>query len=281
MMKRKKQLAFLCSLILLLTACNTTDDSWYTEGYGYKPITGDAKGIFDFPQDSVEFLRNVFGEDVYTGGIILSGRVTEEYYHYPSGNGTFLVSTDPGMKQFVVPVYGAFVDGNQYFGFLYDSGFLIPGTTYYYCFNAYVDKKVSRPGMLDDKLHYYYYGDYYENGQVRGEIKSFVFSALPELIIQINREYNYTVVDCGVISYKSNPIIEMGICYSTTNTLPTTDDTKWKAEGIQDINNLSFFGANIGDLLEPLNGQNYHLRAYVITKGGTVYSEVFDYPGTR
>ena len=78
------------------------------------------------------------------------------------------------------------------------------------------------------------------------------------------------VVACEVTADGGAEVTERGLCYSTTNTEPTTEDNVVKAET-----------AGVGEYDLDMPGltaeTKYYIRAYAINEVGTAYSEVYTF----
>ena len=118
--------------------------------------------------------------------------------------------------------------------------------------------------------------------------QGFIYFALVLIVISCNKDYtlvyptpkvglsdvslkNETSIVCYTISYLEDatlsPVLDYGICYSSTNSNPTIDDNS----SISLMNR----GSNVSSytLTNLTKDAKYYVRAYATNRGGTAYSE--------
>ena len=82
--------------------------------------------------------------------------------------------------------------------------------------------------------------------------------------LTVTRDGFQATVKASVSSESS--IIECGICYSTTNSTPTVNDTKVSA--------TQSYGSITGQITDLKPSSIYYIRVYATSSAGTGYSEV-------
>jgi hypothetical protein len=88
-----------------------------------------------------------------------------------------------------------------------------------------------------------------------------------------NISFNTATLRGNVVSAGSFPISEFGICYSATNSNPTTNDIKWIGG-----TSISSFPREYSFSAQNLNSNTtYYFRAYVVSNGQTFYGSVLNF----
>lgn len=102
------------------------------------------------------------------------------------------------------------------------------------------------------------------SGTAYSEVKTVSFGLPVVTALTVTRDGFQATVKASVSSESS--IIECGICYSTTNSTPTVNDTKVSA--------TQSYGSITGQITDLKPSSIYYIRVYATSSAGTGYSEV-------
>ena len=130
------------------------------------------------------------------------------------------------------------------------------------------DFTASISGLEPSKTYYYRAYAINEKGIGYGETKEFTLPKVQTLTLSSPKVNNITTNGATIISSINSPsdasILEKGVCYSTSVLQPTIE-----SEHIIDSSEGNNISVELKDLIE---GRQYYVRAYAISRDGTFYS---------
>ena len=127
------------------------------------------------------------------------------------------------------------------------------------------------------ELDIYYWQAYAINeiGTGYGAIESFIIEELlspsTETISVTNRTISSAKINAAVTDLGSTSVIDHGVCYSDTNSIPTLNDTVVSLGSINSIGNF------YADLINLIENTRYYVCSYAINSVGVNYGNVLDF----
>lgn len=258
-----------CAMLLCLSACNDIDDPEFPPS---DVRLNDIKALTDLSYSELTYLRSNYGiyfEYFDNQRYLLSGN---PILNSPNENYSYLEFCISQDKNYLSEKYllsynndydkvyrisPEYLDENSSFSiFGFDAMNWKPGT-YYYCLVAYNSSWSNGPGILDDCLQQD------SRRATISEIKSFTVPSqyIPYAEYDFNSGY-HEMRAYFHMNYLMEEAVRIGVCYSYTNQLPTTDDQSYTAE------------ANLTELIFPFShqGRLCYIRPFVVTRNNvTIY----------
>ncbi|MFA5432949.1 MAG: hypothetical protein WC319_08775, partial [Candidatus Paceibacterota bacterium] len=128
---------------------------------------------------------------------------------------------------------------------------------------------------LETEIYYWRAYAINEIGTGYGAIESFIIEELlspsTETISVTNRTISSAKINAAVTDLGSTSVIDHGVCYSDTNSIPTLNDTVVSLDSINSIGNF------YADLINLIENTRYYVCSYAINSVGVNYGNVLDF----
>ena len=128
---------------------------------------------------------------------------------------------------------------------------------------------------LETEIYYWRAYAINEIGTGYGAIESFIIEELlspsTETISVTNRTISSAKINAAVTDLGSTSVIDHGVCYSDTNSIPTLNDTVVSLDSINSIGNFYV------DLINLIENTRYYVCSYAINSVGVNYGNVLDF----